>query len=79
MPPEVGERPVSIRSMVDFPQPEGPSSAIICPGINARSVGRNDLDALSVRLRIKFFQLARFNNGLDTPLLVVLIMPCIIA
>ena len=37
-PEEGGARPESILSMVDLPEPEGPSRARISPGYTARSV-----------------------------------------
>ena len=38
-PAEGAERPVSMRSNVDLPEPDGPSSATISPGTIERSVG----------------------------------------
>ena len=55
-------RPVSMRSKVDLPEPEGPSRAMILPGFDGKVGGRDDLDAISVGLRVVFFDGAGFND-----------------
>ena len=62
-PDEGFDRPVSMRSSVDLPEPEGPSKPTILPGDTARSVGRNHLDAIAVRLRIVLLNRAGLNDG----------------
>ena len=51
-PAEGAERPVSMRSRVDLPEPDGPSSATISPAHNGEVGRRDHLDAVLARLRI---------------------------
>ncbi len=59
-----GESPVSMRRRVDFPQPEGPSRAMIFPGYTARSVAEMTWMRVPSGLRVKFFKFARFDDRL---------------
>ena len=51
-PAEGVESPVSIRSSVDLPEPEGPSSATISPAHNGQVGGRDHLDAVLAGLGV---------------------------
>ena len=57
------DRPVSMRSNVDLPEPDGPSKPTIFPGRDLEVGGRNHLDAIAVGLRVVLLDRARLNDG----------------
>ncbi len=54
-----------MRSMVDLPEPDGPSSARISPGTMLEVRRRDHLDAVLAGLRIVFFDFFSANDRVD--------------
>ena len=62
-PAEGRDSPESMRSMVDLPEPDGPSSARISPGHDLQVGGGDDLDAILAGLGVVLLDLFGLNNG----------------
>lgn len=57
------DRPVSMRSNVDFPDPEGPSTARISPAYTERSVGAMTCMGVAAGLAIELLEGTRLDDG----------------